>query len=158
MLGLGQTTPIVLPSGGVTLVNLDPCSIPSWCSWMPFSSFMNVCKPPTPAQQQQCDMSNIGPAASPASVATLQQTYAQTNQLACQSDPAACQAYQYDITNPSLSAAFGDSPLGQFVGGMFGATDAAGNPTGIPWWIVLGGIGVLALVAMGGGSPRRYGP
>ncbi len=31
-------------------------------------------------------------------------------------------------------------------------------PAGVPWWVwVVGGLGVFALVAGGGGSPRRYG-
>lgn len=31
-------------------------------------------------------------------------------------------------------------------------------PAGVPWWAwLLGGLGVFAVVATGGGSPRRYG-
>ncbi len=50
------------------------------------------------------------------------------------------------------------STLDQVASGLVAAGDTLAAPLGISWLIWLaGGIGVFAMVAMGGGRPRRYG-
>lgn len=54
------------------------------------------------------------------------------------------------------------SPFDAAASGIVDTAAAAGqallSPGGVSWWVWLaGGIGILALVAAGGGRPRRYG-
>lgn len=115
-------------------------TIPSWCSWMPFASFADACKPPTPEQIRQADMSNIGPAASADSVAALQQQWAQTEEQQCQLYPDECAAYQFAITHPTTSAAFGTGAFGQAIGSV--ASGLASSPL---VWIAIAGIAIVLM-------------
>lgn len=96
MIGLGAE---ISASGNI--------SYPSYCSWLPFSSFTDACKLPTPDQILSSDLSNLGPAASPESVAMVKQRWAETYAAECQAHPDDCKAYDFAIANPNISAAIG---------------------------------------------------
>jgi hypothetical protein len=143
--GLGV---VMQPDGGYT--------VPGWCSWLPFSSFNDACKLPTTAQVRSNDMSNLGGHADPARVATLQQQWAQADAASCAENPELCRQVAYAQENPNASALIGPA-AGLAVGGV---VDSVTGAVGSMNWAVIAlavGVGVFALVAVGAGSPRRYG-
>jgi len=81
--------------------------VPDWCSWLPFSSFNDACKLPTPQQVRSNDMSNLGRNSDPARVAILQRQWAETEQTMCRENPEECAAYNFAMDHPTLSAALG---------------------------------------------------
>ena len=109
---------------------------------LPFSSLLSSCQPQTPAQQVA---GNIGPAASPASVASLQTQYAATDQQQCAADPVGCQAYQTALAAPTCSAL-----LGTDVCNAFGAGAPAPSGFSVPWWAWAVGGGIFLVAAFGG--------
>jgi hypothetical protein len=132
--GMGQTAPVI-PD--------NPCatqwawSIPScWSWWNPTSA--NVAPPPAPTG----DVLTVPPASGADAQATVDALINQ--QTAAQQAVAAGQVQ----TNA----------LDQLASGVVDTGNALSAPLGIPWlvWLV-GGVGIFAMVAVGGGSPRRYG-
>ena len=133
---------------------LDPFDLTSdfdWCS-LPFSSLFSGCAVPTPSQVLASDMSNVGPAASADTVATLQTQWAQTNASQCAANPDLCSAYNFAVANPTISALIGTSPAAQTAGNVLNvATGQASLSTLMPtwvWWALAAGAAiVLAQVA-----------
>lgn len=96
-------------------LNVGAASYPTWCEWMPFSSWFDACKPAKPSQVLQERLSNLGPAADPAIVTELEQMWAATDQQQCDSHPEECAAYQFALAHPNLSAAIGTGAAAQTV-------------------------------------------
>lgn len=110
---------------------------PSYCSWMPFSSFLEACKLPSQAQVFANDMSNLGGSVDPAVIQQLQQQWARTDAQQCASHPEDCAAYQFAIGHPDLSAFFGTGSPAQTVANIADFFGGTGN-TSIPWILITG--------------------
>jgi hypothetical protein len=135
MLAWGQGLGVVVNTDG-------SYDVPSWCSWLPFSSFNDACKLPTPAQVQANDLANLGPAA--ARVAELQQQWAQTDAMLWSQNPDEYAAYQFAVDNPAISAAIGTGPTAR------AATQAAAAVTGAldNWTLYAAAAGAAVLVIL----------
>lgn len=102
-------------------------TVPGYCSWLPFSSLADACKLPTPEQVAANDLSNVGPAASPALVEQLKQQWAQTDAQACAANPQQCAEYNFALNNPTLSAAIGTGETAQSVGSVLDALSSSSS-------------------------------
>lgn len=155
MRGLGV---VMKPEGGYR--------VPGWCSWLPFSSFNDACAPPTPDQVLSESMSNLGGHANPALIPILQRQWAEADAQQCAENPEACADYLYAVEHPALSATIGPSAgvaasraIAAVSDAVENAADGVKSALSINWGMValVGSAAVLALVAIGGGTPRRYG-
>lgn len=141
--GMGQS--VADPSG----------TFPSWCNWMPFADYFASCQPATQAQinaQVQADITKA--AGEDTALATQQyQAYLSDVDALCQSDPTNCAAYQAATSSPTCAAVFGTGTMASLFCGTPGQTN----------WFLWGGlaglalVGVFGIVALSGGSARRYG-
>lgn len=132
--------------------------VPGWCSYTPFSSFMQTCQPPTPAQISETNMSNMGAAAAN-NPAVAQQIQAisnapPTDPLYCQADPQGCTEYGQAINNPTISAIFGTGTVGQAVAGAANLLPSDASSIGWIGIVAIALVGVAALSLLGGRRRR----
>ena len=83
--------------------------VPGYCSWLPFSSFTDGCKPPTPDQFLSDQYSSLGPAARANHELTreLQDTWIDVMEEQGRRNPELYEEYKFSLSHPTLSAAFG---------------------------------------------------
>jgi hypothetical protein len=132
--------------------------VPGYCSWAPFSSFTQACKPPTEAEFLADQMSSVGPAARqvPGLVADLQTTWEGTLESQCVANPQQCAEYKAAIEYPNFSAAFGTGAASA----VKSVSDSVKNLAGdMSWWALLGlgAVGLFAATTLLSPRPRRYG-
>lgn len=127
--------------------------VPGWCSWMPFSSFNDSCKLPTPAQVQADQLSNLGPAADPARVEALKRQWAETDAYLWRQNPEQYAEYQFAMDYPTASAAIGTGTVARTVTKTAAAVSEAFNTAGN--WPVYLLIGSAALAVLAVGVSRR---
>lgn len=120
--------------------------VPDWCAWMPFSSFNDACKLPTPDQVRRDDLSNLGPAADPQRVAVLRRQWEETERIRWQQDPEQYAEYLYAMEHPDLSAAIGTGSIARGVTRTAAAVDDLfKSSTNWPMYLLLFGGGLLVL-------------
>ena len=127
-------------------------TFPGWCNWMPFADYFDACKPATQEQLNAVVQADIVKASGGnTDLATEQyQAYLSDVDALCQLDPTNCAAYKAATDSPTCAGIFGTGAMGKLFCGAPGETN----------WLLWGGlalVGVFGLVALSGGSPRRYG-
>lgn len=134
--------------------------VPGYCSWLPFSSFADACKPPTHEQFIADQMSSLGPAAkaNPAVVADLNTAWGKVVADQCAANPADCADYETALKYPNLSAAVGTGPIETFEY----VKDAAGralDSVKTNWGLILGvgAVAIFAVTTIFQPGARRYG-
>ncbi len=128
--------------------------VPGWCSWLPFSSFNDACKPPTEQEFLNDQMSSVGPAAkaNPVLVAELKEAWKSAEQMMCEEDPASCAELEFARKYPTASAAIGTGTAAQTV--VHTAEDAAAAAkklTEVPMWLWLAGAAGVGLLVLSAG-------
>jgi hypothetical protein len=158
--GIGQLPGETLPVVSSVLTPTVMGDYPGYCGWLPFSDYLPACQVPTAAAQNAAAGQMITKAAGvdQALADEQYQAYLSDTAALAKLDPEGAAQYTFAGQNPNEAALLGAGPFGRVVGSAVNAASSVTGWLGVPTWVwLLGSLGAFGVVALGGGSPRRYG-